>query len=109
VGGGGLDLEEDTMERPRPLDQAAIDEALATAPGWGRADDGALVLRRRLPSAAAAIGFVAAVGALAERHDHHPELRWVYREVELRLLTHDAGDAVTERDVELMHAVAALP
>ena len=97
------------MAQPRPLDDAEIVAALARAPGWTRADDGALLLRRRLPSAAAAIGFVAAVGALAEREGHHPELRWVYREVELRLLTHDAGDAVTERDVALMAAVAALP
>ena len=97
------------MARDRPLDDAEILAALARAPGWGRADDGARLLRRRLPSAAAAIGFVAAVGALAERLGHHPELRWVYREVELRLLTHDAGDTVTERDVALMAAVAELP
>ena len=97
------------MARARPLDDAEIVEALARAPGWARAGDGALVLRRRLPSAAAAIGFVAAVGALAERLGHHPELRWAYREVELRLLTHDAGDIVTERDVALMTAIAELP
>jgi 4a-hydroxytetrahydrobiopterin dehydratase len=95
--------------RPEPLDDAAVRAALATAPGWARADDGALTTRRRLPSAAAAIGFVAAVGALAERHGHHPELRWIYREVELRLVTHDAGDAVTDLDVALMQAIAALP
>lgn len=87
----------------------AIAAALAAAPGWTRAGDGALVLRRRLPSAAAAVGFIAAVGALAERQGHHPELRWVYREVALRLVTHDAGDAVTERDLELMRAIAELP
>jgi len=55
------------------------------------------------------VGFVAAVGACAERLGHHPELRWVYRDVFLRLVTHDAGDAVTERDVELMRAIAELP
>jgi 4a-hydroxytetrahydrobiopterin dehydratase len=97
------------MTTARPLDDATISAALARAPGWTRAEDGALSLRRRLPSAAAAIGFVAAVGALAERLNHHPELRWVYRDVDLRLLTHDAGDVVTERDLALMEAVAELP
>ena len=97
------------MERHRPMDDAEIADALTRAPGWTLAEDGALALRRRLPSAAAAIGFVAAVGALAERQGHHPELRWVYREVELRLLTHDAGGAVTELDVALMRAIAELP
>jgi 4a-hydroxytetrahydrobiopterin dehydratase len=96
-------------KHPQPLDDAAVRAALATAPGWTRAEDGALTTRRRLPSAAAAIGFVAAVGALAERQGHHPELRWVYREVELRLVTHDAGDAVTELDVALMRAIVELP
>jgi 4a-hydroxytetrahydrobiopterin dehydratase len=91
------------------LDDAAIAAALAASPGWTRAEDGALVLQRRLPSAAAAVGFIAAIGALAEGQGHHPELRWVYREVTLRLVTHDAGDAVTARDVELMRAIAELP
>jgi 4a-hydroxytetrahydrobiopterin dehydratase len=93
----------------QPLNDTEIAAALAGCPDWTRAEDGALVLRRRLPSAAAAVGFVAAVGACAERLGHHPELRWVYREVSLRLVTHDAGDAVTERDVELMRAIAGLP
>ena len=96
-------------EASRPLGDAELESALARAPGWTRAADGALFLRRRLPSAAAAVGFIGAVGALAERHGHHPELRWVYRDVELRLLTHDAGDAVTERDATLMLAIAELP
>jgi len=97
-------------ERSRDaLDDAAIAAALADAPGWSRAPDGALVSRRRLPSAAAAVGFVASVGALAEHHGHHPELRWVYRDVELRLVTHDAGGAVTALDVALMRAIADLP
>ncbi len=97
------------MERGEALDAAAVAAAVAGAPGWSRAPDGALVVRRRLSSAAAAVGFIAAVGALAERLGHHPELRWVYRDVELRLVTHDAGDAVTERDVALMRAIAELP
>jgi len=97
------------MPTPQPLGDAEIAAALERAPLWRRADDGALELRRRFPSSAAAIGFVAAVAALAERHGHHPELRWVYREVALRLVTHDAGAAVTELDVALMAAISALP
>jgi 4a-hydroxytetrahydrobiopterin dehydratase len=97
------------MARSQALNDAEVAAALAACPDWTRADDGALVLQRRLPSAAAAVGFIAAIGALAEGQGHHPELRWVYREVTLRLVTHDAGDAVTARDVELMRAIAALP
>jgi 4a-hydroxytetrahydrobiopterin dehydratase len=90
------------------LDPAAIQRALDQAPGWTLDHEGALSLRLQLPSAAAAIGAIAAIGALAERHNHHPELQWVYRTIELRLRTHEAGNAVSERDTALMTAIAAL-
>lgn len=93
---------------PTPLDSNSIDRALAEAAGWRRDEEGALILDLTLGSAAQAIGFIAAVGALAEKHGHHPELSWVYRRVTLRLRTHDAGNAVTELDVALMRAIAAL-
>lgn len=92
---------------PLPADEVAA--ALRRAPGWTRDEDGALRLRRRFADPAAAFGFAAAVALLAERRDHHPELRWVYRDVDLRLVTHDAGDAVTALDTDLMLAIAALP
>jgi 4a-hydroxytetrahydrobiopterin dehydratase len=97
------------MPTPPPLGEAEIAAALEQAPHWRRADDGALELRRRFAGSAAAVGFVAAVAALAERHGHHPELRWTYRDVALRLVTHDAGDAVTDLDVALMAAISTLP
>jgi 4a-hydroxytetrahydrobiopterin dehydratase len=93
---------------PTILDQGAIEEALKLAPGWVQTPDGALLLDLTLPSAALAIGFIAAVGALAEKHGHHPELGWVYRRVTLRLCTHDAGDAITELDRDLMAAIAVM-
>lgn len=91
------------------LDHADVQAALASADGWTLDADGALYSSVSFASAAAALGFVAAVGALAEKLDHHPELAWVYRTVSLRLRTHDAGDRVTDRDVSLMRAIAQLP
>jgi 4a-hydroxytetrahydrobiopterin dehydratase len=85
-----------------------VQRALASAPGWVLDDEGALYRRLTMPSAASAIGLIAAIGALAERHNHHPELAWVYRTVEIRLRTHDAGNAVSERDTALMAAIVAL-
>jgi 4a-hydroxytetrahydrobiopterin dehydratase len=92
----------------RVLDQAEVESALAKVTGWALDGEGALALTRTFHSAAAALGFVTAVGALAERQDHHPELQWVYRTVSLRVRTHDAGNRVTERDTKLMHAIAQL-
>lgn len=37
---------------------------------------------------------------LAEEMNHHPELLWVYRTLEIRLETHDAG-GVTQLDLDL--------
>jgi hypothetical protein len=45
---------------------------------------------------------------VAPLRGHHPELGWVYRRVTLRLCTHDAGDAITELDRDLMAAIAVM-
>jgi 4a-hydroxytetrahydrobiopterin dehydratase len=47
-----------------------------------------------------AFGFMARVALVAEKSDHHPEWRNVYKTVEVVLSTHDA-DGVTLRDVDL--------
>lgn len=52
----------------------------------------------------AAFGFMTRVALVAEKMDHHPEWRNVYRTVEVTLSTHDAG-GLTERDVKLAHAM----
>ncbi len=92
--------------------QIASDEqiraGLAEAPGWSLDPTGALLGERRFPSPAQAVGFLVAVALLAERHGHHPETTWVYRDVTLRLITHDAGDRVTERDLALLADIVSL-
>jgi len=45
-------------------------------------------------------GFAAAAGGLAQEAFHHPEMTIGWREVEVRLTTHDAG-GITENDIEL--------
>ena len=54
-----------------------------------------------------AFGFMSRVALVAEKHDHHPEWRNVYRTVDVVLATHDAG-GVTVRDVELAKAMNAI-
>ena len=46
------------------------------------------------------VGFAAAAGGLAQEAFHHPEMTIGWREVEVRLTTHDAG-GITDNDVEL--------
>ena len=54
-----------------------------------------------------AFGFMSRVALVAEKNDHHPEWRNVYRTVEVVLATHDAG-GVTARDIELAGAMNAI-
>jgi len=46
------------------------------------------------------VGFAAGAGGLAEEAFHHPELTIGWREVEVRLTTHDTG-GITEKDTNL--------
>ena len=54
-----------------------------------------------------AFGFMARVALVAEKNDHHPEWRNVYRTVEVLLSTHEAG-GVTARDIDLAKAMNAI-
>lgn len=54
-----------------------------------------------------AFGFMARAALAAEKSDHHPEWRNVYKTVEVVLSTHDAG-GVTSRDVELAQTMNAI-
>ena len=54
-----------------------------------------------------AFGFMTRVALVAEKSDHHPEWRNVYKTVEVVLATHDAGGD-TERDIKLAEAMNAI-
>jgi 4a-hydroxytetrahydrobiopterin dehydratase len=51
-----------------------------------------------------AFGFMARVALVAEKMDHHPEWKNVYRTVDVVLSTHDAG-GLTPLDVKLAEAM----
>ena len=54
-----------------------------------------------------AFGFMTRVALVAEKSDHHPEWRNVYKTVEVVLATHDAG-GVTTLDIGLAKAMNAI-
>jgi 4a-hydroxytetrahydrobiopterin dehydratase len=54
-----------------------------------------------------AFGFMSRAALVAEKSDHHPEWRNVYKTVEVVLTSHDAG-GVTARDVALAKAMNAI-
>ena len=51
-----------------------------------------------------AFAFMSRVAMEAEKADHHPEWCNVYRQVEIRLTTHEAG-GITQKDFDLARAI----
>ena len=77
-----------------------INESLAKLPGWTFAED-KLSREYRFANFTEAMGFITEMAFACEKANHHPELFNVYSRVEIGLTTHDAGNKVTEKDVEL--------
>ncbi|HJL17487.1 MAG TPA: 4a-hydroxytetrahydrobiopterin dehydratase [Sandaracinaceae bacterium LLY-WYZ-13_1] len=86
------------------LDQAAIEKALGELPGWAH-EGGKLRKRFEFGAFPEAISFITRIAFAAEGRQHHPEIFNVYSTVEIALTTHDAGDRVTEKDVDLAKAI----
>lgn len=80
-----------------------IDSRLKNLSGW-QAEAGELVRTFQFPDFRASLRFVNAVGELAEKAGHHPDIDIRYNKVRLALVTHDAG-GITAKDFELAEAV----
>ena len=81
------------------LSDAEIAQALAGLEGWSREGD-EIAREFQFRDFVEALGFIAQVGVLAERANHHPNLSNVYNRVTIALSTHDEG-GITERDIKL--------
>ncbi len=81
------------------LSDSEVERALGGLDGWRREGD-ELVQDFVLRDFVASLGFIAQVGALAERANHHPTLTNTYNRVRVALSTHDEG-GITERDTAL--------
>ena len=83
-------------------------EALKTLSGWTEVTGREAIARAFVfKDFNEAFGFMSRAALVAEKHDHHPEWRNVYKTVEVVLATHDAG-GVTERDITLAKAMNAI-
>ena len=87
------------------LDPAAREAALKELPNWREVPGRDVIARKfEFKDFNAAFGFMTRVALLAERMDHHPEWMNVYKTVDVRLTTHDAG-GLTESDVRMAKAM----
>jgi len=102
-------MDTSTMSAPKPavLGPDDLAASLDQLPDW-RGRLGALHTAYVAPSAAAALALVAAIGEAAESIDHHPDVDWRYDHVFVRSTTHQVGDEVTERDIQLAAQISSL-
>ena len=75
--------------------------------GWSHTKD---MLNRDFAFAdfSAAFGFMTRVAMLAEQANHHPNWSNVYNNVSISLSSHDAGNLVTDKDIELAEQINGL-
>jgi 4a-hydroxytetrahydrobiopterin dehydratase len=87
------------------LSTQARKSALESLPGWVEvAGREAISKTFAFKDFNEAFGFMVRIALIAEKKDHHPEWRNVYKTVEVVLSTHDAG-GLTRLDIDLAKAM----
>jgi 4a-hydroxytetrahydrobiopterin dehydratase len=90
------------------LSAQARTSALKGLPGWTDVPGREAITRTfSFKDFNEAFGFMSRAALMAEKNDHHPEWRNVYKTVEVVLATHDAG-GVTALDIDLATAMNAI-
>ena len=90
------------------LSTEARKAALLELPGWAEVEGRAAIARTFVfKDFNAAFGFMTRIALVAEKNDHHPEWRNVYKTVDVVLTTHDAG-GVTARDIDLARSMSVI-
>jgi 4a-hydroxytetrahydrobiopterin dehydratase len=92
------------MAERTKLSDEQIEQGLTGLDGWSREGD-QIVREFQFEDFVGAMGFIAQVGVLAERANHHPDLRNVYNRVRIALSTHDAG-GITQSDFDLAKEIS---
>ena len=78
--------------REHALDDARSRELLAVLPGWQAVADGKAIAKTfRFKDFHETLGFVNAIGWMANRQDHHPDLEVGYNRCLVKWSTHDVG------------------
>lgn len=83
------------------LEREAIKEAMSGLEGWTLSGDGNSIRRVfTFKNFSEAFAFMTRVAMAAEKLDHHPDWKNVYKTVDVTLNTHDAG-GLTALDLKL--------
>ena len=87
-----------------PLTPDTIQTGLQELPGWNY-DEHSLKKDFEFGDFKEAMSFLVRLAFHAEEANHHPEIWNVYNKVKITLTTHDAGDRVTKKDMDLAKTI----
>jgi 4a-hydroxytetrahydrobiopterin dehydratase len=96
------------MSKYTALTATELAAALPSLIGWIPEGETAISKTYVMPNYLAGVAFASAVAIVAEAYDHHPDLTIGYKKVTVRFSTHDAGNKITQKDVDTALAVEAL-
>ncbi len=85
-----LSRERSQPDAPAVAGEAAAELLRGLSPDW-RSEEGRLRREYRLRGFGEPVALAVRIALLAEREDHHPELRLGYGHLEVELTTHSAG------------------
>lgn len=89
------------------IDQNALNHFLKNNINWSFTDN-AISREIRVKDFKTAFSIMTAIAFEAEALGHHPEWSNVYNTIKIRLTTHDAGNAVTQKDVKLAEQIEVI-
>jgi 4a-hydroxytetrahydrobiopterin dehydratase len=81
-----------------------MNEKQELVPGWEKSND-RLCRNFVFADFRCAFSFMSKVAELAEMVNHHPNWSNVYNQVAIELTSHDAGNTVSEKDIEMALAI----
>ena len=89
------------------IEQDELQTWLEKHPSWDFQEP-EIVFERDFGNFVNAFGFLSKVAVLMEKNDHHPTIHNSYSVVRLSMATHDAGNKITDRDLNLAEAIEEL-
>ena len=92
--------------RREKLSEEEVEGALKTLDGWKFKED-KVKKKFEFANFVEALAFVNKVGEIAERLDHHPDIKFGWGYAKIKTTTHDR-DGVTDFDIELARQIDAI-
>lgn len=89
------------------LENARIEQFIQQNPNWHYKND-AIEAEFQFDDFKSAFAFMTRVAFEAEALQHHPEWSNVYNRLNIRLTTHDVGNKVSQKDLDLATRIDAL-